>query len=102
MQRIVRHTGEIRLRQIDCAASLDPAEKFRECGQVSSLPAVFIIGPTIVRLIQGAPSLIASLVQTVGQFCVSFAGVDLRCAKSLLRVVLQLLGGLPRLGTGAK
>ena len=102
MQRIVRHAGEIRLRQIDGAAAVDPAEKFGECGQVSSLLMIFIRDAFRVRLADRARGvLFASLLQILVQFAAGFISVGFRLMQSLLRIVLQLLGGLACLLAGA-
>jgi hypothetical protein len=88
--RMRRHAGEILLRQIR-------AEKFGECGQVSSLLVIFIARS--IRLVECAPRLFASLLQIRIQLAAGLFGFDLRLAKGLLRIAFQLFRRLARLGT---
>lgn len=91
MERIVRHAGEMRMRQIR-------PEKFGECGQVTSLLVIFVT--RLIRLIECAPRLLAGLLQIRIQLLAGLFGFGLRLVKGLLRILFELFSCLARLVTG--
>ena len=96
VQRIVRHAREIRLRQVDCAATSDRRKKISQRGQVSILMVVFV---TLARIgilvfIQRFPHFVSGLIEAPIDFFTGFSGARFCFVQSLTGIVLQLVHSL--------